>query len=265
MLNVKFARFLPAMIFTCYSAQAEAVMHESCPKIEIGANEVGTSSSMTFHIQQVQGRRVLVAEGAITENTPQELQRALTSSSQIEEIWVRSAGGNASAGNEAARIIRAAGLPTRIPSGWWCISSCNFMFFGGVARYIDSGGQFGIHMATAVNSSDFQELLLNFQKGVIAAAQGQDVSNDSLAAFATQQLLSLFGAREQSMAILSAFDVDVLLRMGISRRLLDVMYDQRADDFRDDNGDGQLDIGDAPTFRCLARDELIRYNVVNTE
>ena len=59
-----------------------------------------------------------------------------------QEIWLRSPGGDARAGNAAGKIIRDAMIPTRIPEGWACFSACNFMFMGGVVRYVDPGGHF---------------------------------------------------------------------------------------------------------------------------
>src|SRR3546814_8188830 len=67
----------------------------------------------------------------------------------MAEIWLRSPGGDARAGNEAGRIIRRnLGLTTRIPSGSACFSACNFVFMGGIPRYVDPGGLFIVHMFT---------------------------------------------------------------------------------------------------------------------
>jgi hypothetical protein len=55
--------------------------------------------------------------------------------------------------------------------------------------------------------------------------------------------------------LLASEDNDFLIRMGISRELLtQVMYRQSA------VADGQ----NRSTRRCLTRDELRRYNVINT-
>src|SRR3546814_3089349 len=64
-------------------------------------------------------------------------------------MWLSSPGGDARAGNEAGRIIRRnLGLTTRIPSGSACFSACNFVFMGGIPRYVDPGGLFIVHMFT---------------------------------------------------------------------------------------------------------------------
>src|SRR5689334_22173505 len=102
---------------------------------------------MRFTVQEVNGRRVLLAEGQIDDNLVPRLEAALRDES-IQEIWLRSPGGNAEVGNRAGMIIRQSGLPTRIPQGWTCFSACNFLFMGGIARFVDNGGIFMVHMFT---------------------------------------------------------------------------------------------------------------------
>src|SRR3954451_515505 len=74
-----------------------------------------TYRQMRFTLDTSSGRRVLKAEGAIDEDVPGRLQEALKANDPIDEIWVRSPGGHARSGNEAGKIIRAIGIPTRIP------------------------------------------------------------------------------------------------------------------------------------------------------
>ena len=62
------------------------------------------------------GVRILMAEGAIDAGLPERLRATLAADPLIEEIWLRSPGGNARAGNDAGRIVRSSGLTTRIPS-----------------------------------------------------------------------------------------------------------------------------------------------------
>lgn len=65
------------------------------------------------------------------------------------------------------------------------------------------------------------------------------------------------------MARLTADDIEVILRMGISRKLLsDVMYAQRPDQFRDTRAGKDAA---AETYRCLTREEMMRYKVVNVD
>ncbi len=188
---------------------------------------------MQFTVQQVNGRNVLLAEGVIDDGLLPRLEAALRDES-IEEIWLRSPGGNARIGNQAGTLIRRAGLPTRIPAGWACFSACNFLFMGGFARFVEPNGLFIVHMFTHTNNRDVirQEV-----------AQGEE------------NTIGLIGEIEQQSALLASEDNDFLIRMGLHRTLLtEIMYRQRA----------VADANDRSTRRCLTHQELRQYNVVNT-
>lgn len=192
-----------------------------------------TNRQMRFTPQEVDGRRVLLAEGLIDDNVVPRLEAALAEHQDIGEIWFRSPGGNARVGNEAGRIIRQNGMVTRIPNGWACFSACNFMFMGGVARFVDPGGLFIVHMFTHTGDRDVirQEV-----------ARGEE------------NTVGLIGEIEQQSALLASEDNDFLIRMGVSRLLLtEVMYRVSA----------VQDANNRETRRCLTQDEVRRYNVVN--
>ena len=187
---------------------------------------------MRFTVEEIDGRKVLLAEGRIDDNLSPRLQAALESF-QGDEIWLRSPGGNARIGNQAGRIIRENGLQTRIPQGWACFSACNFLFMGGFARFVDPGGQFIVHMFT--HTSDREAIRSQ-------VAQGED------------NTIGLIGDIEQQSALLASEDNDFLIRMGLSRRLLtEVMYRTSA----------VADSSNRETRRCLTQAELREYNVVN--
>lgn len=193
----------------------------------------GPMTPMQFTLDQRDGKRVLLAEGTIDEGVEARLQAALKAHDPIDEIWFRSPGGNARAGNAAGKVIRAAGIPTRIPSGWACFSSCNFMFMGGWARFVDAGGLFMVHMFTHTGN-----------RGVIEAEVMRG----------TDSTVGLIGEIEQESALLASEDNDFLIRMGVSRKLLtEVMYRQKA---VQEQGE------DRSTRRCLTQHEVQRYNVV---
>jgi hypothetical protein len=190
-------------------------------------------SPMRLSVEERNGNRILLAEGAIDETVPSRLEAILAEHpDQIAEIWLRSPGGNARAGNAAGYVIREAGIPTRIPSGWACFSACNFMFMGGAVRFVDQGGLFIVHMFTQLANGSWarQELQSGANQVEVAASL------------------------EQSAALLATEDNDFLIRMGVSRQLLsDVMYQQRA-------VAGEVD---RSTRRCLTQAEVRQYNVVN--
>lgn len=192
-----------------------------------------TYRQMKFTPETVDGKAVLKAEGMIDEGVPARLQDAIRQNPSIAEIWIRSPGGDARAGNEAGKAIRATGIPTRIPAGWACFSACNFRFMGGAIRYVDPGGLFVVHMFTHLGDKD---------------AVREEVKRDADSA------IGLIGDVEQDSALLASEDNDFLIRMGVSRKLLtDVMYRQKA------IADGD----DKSTRRCLTAEETTKYNVAN--
>lgn len=187
---------------------------------------------MRFTVQTVNGHRVLLAEGQIDSGLIPRLQAALRDET-IEEIWLRSPGGDARIGNQAGTVIRRSGLPTRIPAGWACFSACNFLFMGGFVRFVDPGGLFIVHMFTFTSNRE-------------VIRQARNEGDDST--------VGLIGEVEQQSAQLASEDNDFMIRMGLSRRLLtEIMYRQSA------VGEGQ----NRSTRRCLTQQEVRRYNVVN--
>lgn len=196
----------------------------------------GSPDAMTLTAADRGGKRVLLAEGRIDANLPERLRAAIEDDPMISEIWLRSRGGNARAGNEAGRIIRSyRGMLTRILPDWTCFSACNFMFMGGDRRVVDEGGVFMVHMFT--HTSD---------RWII----------DDAVIDGSQATTELIASIEQSSALLATEDNDFLIRMGISRKLLtDIMYQQQAVSSEDD-----------PSTRyCLNQIEVRAYNVMTEE
>jgi hypothetical protein len=195
-----------------------------------------TYRQMRFTLDTSNGQRILRAEGLIDEDAPTRLQDALQANGQIDEIWVRSPGGVARAGNEAGKLIRKSGIPTRIPNGWACFSACNFIFMGGPIRYVDEGGIFAVHMFTHLGDKD--AVRSELKKG-------------------SDQAIGLIGDVEQDSALLASEDNDFLIKMGVSRKLLtEVMYQQKA---------VSTDASDKSTRRCLTSAEAMKYNVANAQ
>ena len=212
------------------SAAADPV-NPTCPK------DLNWSAyrQMRFTFDDSSGTRVLRAEGLIDEDVPARLQEALKTYDP-QEIWLRSPGGVARAGNEAGKIIRKSMIPTRIPAGWACFSACNFMFMGGAIRYVDPNGLFVVHMFTHLGDKD--AVRSELKKG-------------------SDNALGLIGDVEQDSALLASEDNDFLIKMGVSRKLLtEVMYQQKA---------VATEAGDKSTRRCLTAVETLKYNVANAQ
>ncbi|WP_253717511.1 hypothetical protein [Sphingomonas sp. AP4-R1] len=190
--------------------------------------------AMKFTPEKKDGRTILFAEGRIDSDVVARLEAAIAKSKPIDEIVVRSPGGDAEAGNKAGLVVRKAGIPTRIPAGWACFSACNFLFMGGPIRAVEPGGLFIVHMFTFTGDG-----------GVIAAEAQRGY----------KEAVGVIGDVEQGSALLASEDNDFLIRMGVSRKLLtEVMYRQKAVAGAS---------GDTSTRRCLSQDELFRYNVAN--
>ncbi|MFN3820500.1 hypothetical protein [Blastomonas sp.] len=207
-------------------------LNPTCPK----APDWSANKIMALKVVDKGGTKVLLAEGPIDQTLPDRLKKALADNPDIAEIWLRSPGGNARAGNAAGRMIRSApGLVTRIPAGWTCFSACNFVFMGGQLRVVEPGGNFMVHMFTMTNDRD---------------------AIDQSVALGTDTTVELIGDIEQESALLASEDNDFLIRMGVSRKLLtDIMYKQKA--VASSGG------GDKSTRRCLSQDEVFQYNVAN--
>jgi hypothetical protein len=219
-----------AILVATAGAAADAAVpmdpaNPTCPK----QVNFGAAGPMRLTLQAKGGQRILLAEGSVDDNLLPRLREALSKHAPIDEIWLRSPGGNARVGNEAGKLIRQSTIPTRIPQGWACFSACNFLFMGGWARSVDPGGLFIVHMFT--HTADRRAIESQVLRG-------------------TDSTVGLIGDIEQDSALLASEDNDFLIRMGLSRKLLtEVMYQQKA-------------VGGS-TRRCLTRGENIEYGVDN--
>ena len=211
---------------------ASANKNPTCPmKVDWGQPR-----AMTLTVADKGRKRVLIADGIVDSRLPERLKAAIDSDERIEEVWLKSRGGDAVAGNRAGKVIRSyPGMVTRIPAGWTCFSSCNFVFMGGDRRFVEPGGIFMVHMFTHTGDRDVIE---------ISVDEG------------TEETTRLIGEIEQASALLASEDNDFLIRMGISRKLLtEVMYKQQAVASKEN-----------PSTRyCLNQDEVRKYNVVPVE
>ena len=224
-------RFLGALAALATLTAANDPENPTCP-----ANpDWGPPKPMTLTPAVRKGAHVLLAEGTIDSSLPRRLKEAIEADERIGEIWIRSSGGDAAAGNEAGKVIRSFGMLTRIPTGWTCFSACNFVFMGGALRVVEPGGVFMVHMFTHTN-----------QRDVISNSVREG----------TAETVGLIADIEQSSALLASDDNDFLIRMGISRKLLtDIMYRQQA-----------VKTDENPSTRyCLSQEEVRRYNVMTEE
>jgi hypothetical protein len=225
------ARALAALAALALLTAANDKDNPTCP----AQPDWGPAEAMKLTPLVRNGKHVLVAEGIIDATLPDRLKHALEADERIEEVWLRSRGGDAHAGNLAGKAVRSFGILTRIPSGWTCFSACNFVFMGGDRRVVEPGGVFMVHMFTHTTDRDTIQL----------------TREESTAA-----TVALIASIEQDSALLASDDNDFLIRMGISRELLtQVMYKQQA-----------VKTDDNPTTRyCLSQAEVRKYNVMTDE
>lgn len=204
----------------------------SCP----AQPDWGQAKAIALMAQDRGGKHVLIADGIIDASLPNRLKAALDGDERIEEVWIKSRGGDARAGNLAGKVIRSyPGMVTRIPKGWTCFSACNFVFMGGDRRFVDAGGVFMVHMFTHTGDRDTIE---------ISVEEG------------SAETMRLIGQIEQDSALLASEDNDFLIRMGISRKLLtEVMYKQQA----------VATAANKTTRYCLSQDEVRKFNVMPKE
>lgn len=224
---------LAGAALACLTGAAKAKMDPANPTCPLSPDwSANTTMQLTPVVRN--GTKVLLAEGRIDAGVPDRLKKALEANPDVAEVWLRSPGGDARAGNAAGRVIRQnMGLMTRIPAGWACFSACNFIFMGGQPRVIDPGGLFIVHMFTRT---------------------GDRQSIDMSVAMGTDATRELIGDIEQDAALLASEDNDFLIRMGVSRKLLtEVMYQQKA----------LANSEDKSTRRCLTQAEVKAYNVAN--
>jgi len=92
-------------------------------------------------------------DGRIDADAPRRLSDALAGVDGKIAVWLNSPGGNLFAGMQLGRIIRARGASTHIMDrrtlrAGTCFSACAMTFLGGVYRYGDKGGRYGVHRAS---------------------------------------------------------------------------------------------------------------------
>lgn len=160
------------------------------------------------------------------------LTAALLAAERLREVRFDSRGGSLEAGIEIGETIRDRRLATRVTAGSVCASACVYAFLGGLIRTVDDGARIGIHMA----SGAFNDAYVEAVKQVLVA-EGGGVDDKVRTIILLNEQFSAIAARRQARH---------LVRMGVSLRLLDPVFDT-----------SHLDI------HWLTPFELRDYNVVN--
>jgi hypothetical protein len=217
MLALLFAAVVP---INAHAQPVASCAHEGRP---------GFPTNMEYLFRQnANGKRILFVAGGISAGESQRLANAIKANRPIDEVWLHSPGGSAIEGFKMGRVLRRAGLATRIPQQFSCMSACASAFLGGAVRLVDPGGQYGVHMFSAAGATArVDELATRMQGGRDAARR-------------------VYREMEQTSAVFAAEQSKYIVEMGVSLRLNDLMV-----------------LTEAQDMRCLTQDELHRLNVVN--
>ena len=235
-------------LVTCILGRAAGSAGSACLLAALAAG-MGVSPralAVDFVVMDYQGRRVMLIRdegrsekyprgGMIQRGDAQRFSQELLRAGKIEEILFDSGGGSEPDGLELGRLIRKAGLATRIPAGATCASACADAFLGGVVRRVEKGGRYGIHMPTiAGNAQTVQKIVAIMEK---ARSEGKIES--------AQRLIYEI---EQLSAQASARWALYVMAMGASVRIVD-------------SGAKFL----ASEMNWLTREQLLDLNVVNVD
>lgn len=216
----------PAMAQTNYCATYS---------LPAGFGSPATNQPMHYQVRDTGNGRVLIATGSIKVGEASRLAQALRNAGAVDEVWLNSGGGVLVEGLAMGRVLRKAGVMTRVPNGAFCASACTFVFLGGPVRIIDPNAYYGVHAF----SSYFQA------EGI--AAHISRISN-FLKTNNIAELQKYLMQEERINAQLAAECAKFLVEMSASLEFLTGTF-------------GQAQLG----MCYLSRAGMTRYNVVNAQ
>lgn len=124
------------------------------PRVDI-TREPSASERAPMVFSMRDGR--IRAEGTIASGTSEEFGRlvagleegAAAGTARPAEIVIHSPGGNVAEAMALSRLIRSAGLATRIEPDGYCASACPLVFAGGTERHASAEAWVGVHRVYA--------------------------------------------------------------------------------------------------------------------
>jgi hypothetical protein len=127
-----------------------AVIGSSARAMEFSLQSVGEATGCRSHCP-----RVIVAQGQITNSTPDEFLQFLRENAANQDlrtvVLINSQGGYVVASMELGQIFRRIGAATVVAHS--CLSACVYAFMGGVKRVSPRGTALGIHRMFANTSN----------------------------------------------------------------------------------------------------------------
>lgn len=208
------------------------------------------ASALDMRLIQVQGRDILLLQddpkaksgGGFAAGDTKRLEETLRRNPQISEVWFDSGGGLEVEGLAIGRAIRRAGLSTRVPKGGSCASACADAFMGGVARRVDEGGRYGIHMATIARSENAIRVVM---RAVVEAAS---TANNGKTEIDTAAISKVIMDIEKLSANGAAKWGGYVLEMGASPRIVQLGTETSAN-----------------SMNWLTRRQMVDLNVINVD
>lgn len=195
------------------------------------------AAALEYRLVQHAEGVIVIAQGEFRSDEDQAFRRFLAGRrTRVERepvaIYFNSDGGRLNGGIALGQEIRRRKLSTVVPVASTCASACVFAFLGGVVRQVEPGGRVGVHMATAQNSPEYLALL----RRILAVRE----------ATIDQRISAIVQLNEQMAAKAAAAQIEHVITMGASIRLLHAAFDKA--------GSG---------VRWLTRPEMLDFNVVN--
>jgi len=116
------------------------------------ATAMGRQPAEDFHIELVDGGRVVAFSGGVNESAAAALDKAIAQAPKVTTVRLESPGGWLSEGERMADVVRRYGLRTRIETE--CHSSCTLVFLAGNDRTMAPGARLGFHRGRAIGGED---------------------------------------------------------------------------------------------------------------
>ena len=186
---------------------------------------------MRYAASTVNGKTVLQATGAIGSGESVRLSEALHRAGRVDEVWLHSPGGSAFEGTKMGRVLRRAGVLTRLRESQACVSACSIAFLGGLLRVVEPRSYYGIHMMTATRNTelmigmmDEMAQLSRLRKSAIRQRLSADQVN-ALVSDAAGRTIRLI---EQVSATIAADQARYLVEMSVSLDLMTEEFNQSA-------------------------------------
>jgi hypothetical protein len=244
-----------------------------------------------------QGREhVLLAWGAIGADETARFDAALRGAAPVHEVRLCSNGGNLEAGINIGYLIHQKKLATVVPTGFVCISACNFAFMGGLIRTVEPGGVFKVHMFTGfpletlkrdVAKQDWtiEDYALGHPRHMNALEEGVDQYIESHQDAIKADYAQYLKAHPEAKLSLSDFvSSDAERKTILNGALHALAIEEDVNDIQQSSAQNAAEIAEFlvtmrlslhfltafanipnDTPRALTRAELIEYNISNTE